>query len=573
MSATEALPTASPVPRAFLDEAETLTGALATLSEEFPGYECLTVVDRQRHENRVALGALWSRARDVHATLAAGGLTPGGFVLLALPTGPELIAAYVGVLLAGGIPGLIATPAHRFSDSGVYAQRLHGLAEHANAHTLYVDEGVVRIIAECDIPFLRTRVVLTPSAVLPTSCPPSVVHGHANTVATVQYSSGSTGAPKGVLLSNRAILNNLRAMRDGLALCADDISVNWLPLYHDMGLIDAFLMPLLIGCQTVLIPTMDFMRDPSLWLWAIHRYRGTISIAPNFAYTLCAKRIVDAELAGLDLSSWRLALNASEPILAPTLNTFIERFAAYGLRPSAMTPAWGLAEAVCVITARPVDAAPLIETIDRQQLATENVARPTTADGLPSVACGRCLPGSFIEIRDPDGQRLSERQVGTIWLKSDSLFSGYHREPQLTAQVFVDGWLNTGDRGYLSGGELYFVSREKDLIVVGGEKYAPHDVEAAINHVEGVREGCAAAFGVLSESRGTEEVAAVVETRLTDETALADLRKAIRAEVTRVTGLALRYVILVGPGGVEKTTSGKLARRATQRRYVGQLID
>jgi acyl-CoA synthetase (AMP-forming)/AMP-acid ligase II len=405
------------------------------------------------------------------------------------------------------------------------------------------------------------------------AAPPAAVEvaARGEDTATVQYSSGSTGRPKGVRLSHRAILNNMRAMWNHLELRHSDISVNWIPLYHDMGLIDGFLLPLLGGLPTVLIPTMDFMRDPAMWLHAMHHYRGTISFAPTFAYALCAKRIPDRALAGVDLSSWRIAVVSAEPVVASAVRAFQQRFAAYGLPADAVRPFYGLAENVTAATGHPAGSAARIEVVDRSDLAGRNVARPIDGDGIACVGLGGPLPGCAVEIRDADGRALAERQVGTIWVRSDQLFSGYHRDPELTARILVRGWLNTTDRGYFADGELFFVARERDLLVVDAQKYAPHDIEEVINGVAGVREGCAVVFGVLNDTRGTEDVAAVVETKETDEHVLAALRDAIREAVTRSTGLALRYLVLVGPGGVEKTTSGKLARDATRQRYADRL--
>lgn len=561
----------SPVPPSILDEAPTLTTALEILAARFPAYSCLTFVDRRGDRRGLTLGALWERSGTVAAGLIERGLEPGRIVLISLATGPELLAAYVGVMRAGGVPGLVATPSNRFSDPRVYSQRLLGLAAHAEAQLLYGDDDVANVLREQSGATAGAPPLVTPSDSVGVRSSVSIPRTE-DDVATVQYSSGSTGLPKGVLLSHRAVLNNIRASRQGFGLSRQDVSINWLPLYHDMGLIDAFLLPLLSGCRTVLIPTMDFMRDPALWLWSVHRYGGTFSIAPNFAYSLCATRIPEAELSGLDLSSWRLAISASEPVLAETVQAFVDRFLPHGLRRETLTPGWGLAEGVCVITLHALDKPAAVETIDRARMAADNVAVPTSGDGLASVSCGRPLPRCEVEIR-AGGRRLAEREIGTIWLRTDSLFSGYHREAEATARVLVDGWLDTGDRGYLTAGNLYFVSREKDLVVVGGEKYAPHDIEEAINRVPGVRQGCAVAFGVLNQARGTEDLAAVVETRLGDDAELAELRHAIRAEVMRAMGLGVRYLLLVPPGGVEKTTSGKLARGATQRRYADQLAE
>jgi acyl-CoA synthetase (AMP-forming)/AMP-acid ligase II len=558
----------SPVPASLLDEAETLTGALAALALRFPDFRCLVTLDRRGEEQTRSLGELWERAQQIRAGLEGRGLGPGGVVILILPTGPELVAAYFGVLLCGGVPGLVATPSNRVADHDVYATRVGAILANASAHTLYCSPDVAAIFTAR--PHLLAGAALRTPDDAAAGGGASPALRRPDDVATIQYSSGSTGVPKGILLTHRAMLNNIRAVRDGLGLTARDVSVNWIPLYHDMGLIDAFLLPLLGGCPTVLIPTMDFMRDPGLWLRALHRYRGAISWAPNFAYHVTATRVPEAELEGLDLSGWRIAINAAEPLLARTLETFTRRFAPHGFRPEAMTPAWGLAENVTIATAHPVSQAPRVEHVEREALATRGVAQPCAKGGVPSVAIGRCLPGCELEIRDASGARLPDRRVGSIWLRSNSLLRGYHGDPEQTRRVLVDGWLDTGDHGYLAEGDLFFVSREKDLIVIGGEKYSPHDIETLVNEVPGVRAGCAVAFGILSEERGTEELAAVIETRETGEAAAA-LERSVRDRVLRKTGLALRHVVLVPPGGVEKTTSGKLARRATKARHAARL--
>jgi acyl-CoA synthetase (AMP-forming)/AMP-acid ligase II len=551
------------VPPGFLDDAPTLTAALDRLANRFPDFPCLTLLDRDDGERQMTLQALRVRAEAVRAALVARGVGPGAIVLLSLPTGPELVAGYVGALRAGAVPGLVATPSHRVADPAVYAARVGAIVENAGARVLYCDPDVAATLGRARV---AGAVVVTPDAV-PEAAIGEPHPAEADAVATVQYSSGSTGTPKGVLLTHGAMLRNVRAVRDGLGLGPADVSVNWIPLYHDMGLIDAFLLPLLTGCPTVLMPTMDFMRDPARWLHALTRYRGTISWAPNFAYTICARRVPDTELEGLALGSWRIAINAAEPVLASTIDAFTRRFAPHDFRAEAMTPAWGLAENVTIATAHPVGTPPRVETIDRARLAMDDVALPTAGAGIESVAIGRPLPGCAVEVRDAARRALPERRVGTVWLRSDSLFTGYHRDPAATARALRDGWLDTGDRGYLADGHLHFVAREKDVIVIGGEKYAPHDVETAIGRVPGVREGCAVAFGVLDPERGTEDVAAVVETRLTGAAERAALEEAIRVEVVRATGLAVRHVVLVPPGGVEKTTSGKLARRATRARH------
>jgi acyl-CoA synthetase (AMP-forming)/AMP-acid ligase II len=561
---------ASPVPRALLDGADTLPQALAALAARDPERDCLAIADRRGAEQRVGLGALWQRAGAAQAALQARGVAPGAVVLIVLPTGVELLAAYCGALRAGAVPGLLATPSNRVADTAVYARRIGAIIANARPAAIVCDGAIAAMLPP--VPGV-TPAVLT-AADLAGAAEPAPVAVAADAIATVQYSSGATGAPKGVLLTHRAMLNNLRDMRDAMDLQPHDASVNWVPLYHDMGLMGAFLLPLLCGCPTVLIPTMDFMRDPALWLRAITAYRGALSWAPNFAYSLCATRIGDGDLAGIDLASWRIAITAAEPALAATIDAFCARFAPYGFRPEAMTPAWGLAENVVMATIHAVAAPVQVDLVSRRAVAGENVARPSPpgADASAVVGVGRPLAGCAVEIRDAAGAPLPDRGVGTVWLRSNCLFQGYRDDAARTAQVLVDGWLDTGDRGYLADGALYFVARDKDLLVVGGEKYAPQEIEEVINAVPGVREGCAAVFGVLNEGLGTEDVVGIVETRETDAAALAALRERIRRAVVDATGLALRTVLLVPPGGVEKTTSGKLARSATRARYAEQIF-
>ncbi len=558
------------IARVFLDEAETLSGAIRVLGRAHPDQPLLVFVDRAVREHPVTLGALLARANAIRCGLQRRGLQPGDHVVLVLPTSAELVAAYFGAMFAGAVPALAATPTQRAAEPSAYRRLLGGILANGPARVVYADDATAAVLSAGEEPVLGGALLLRPAEVHDAETAGEPLAAEPGDLATIQYSSGSTGVPKGIRLSHRAMLNNLRAVRDGLGLTSEDVSVNWIPLYHDMGLIDALLLPLLCGCRTVLIPTADFIREPRCWLEALHRYGGTLSWAPNFAYALCVQRIRDSELAGLDLSRWRYAINAAEPVLACTIEAFTRRFARCGFRPDAMTPAWGLAENVTIATADPPSRPPRVEVLDRAVLASAGRARAVTGAGLESMAIGRCLPGCAIEIRQ-GGRVLGDREVGEIWLRSDSLFDGYHRDPALTARILHAGWLDTGDRGYLADGDLFFVARGKDVIVVAGEKYAPHDIETAINQVHGVREGCAVAFGMLDAERGTEGVAVVVETRVTDPEEAAALMRAIRSHVTRTTGLALVRLKLVPPGGIQKTTSGKLARQATRERYASEL--
>jgi acyl-CoA synthetase (AMP-forming)/AMP-acid ligase II len=549
--------------RRALDGAASVQGALIAAAAADDGARRVVFTPRDGGEQRTSLAALLDRARGRTVDLAAHGVGTGDAVVLILPTGPELVESYLAALLLGAIPALASTPTQRVRDPEVYRALLAGMVCDARARLIVCDARTAALLdPERAASFSDARVV----AGLDAGAERFVgrVPDDPDAIATIQYSSGSTGRPKGARLSHRAILNNVRAVRDALALGPDDVSVNWIPLYHDMGLIDALLVPLLCGCETVLLPTGDFVREPRLWLDALTRHRGTISWAPNFAYALCVQRIGADTLDGLDLSRWRLAINAAEPVLPETVTAFSAHFAAVGFRPEAMTPAWGLAENVTIATAHPPAAAPRVERIDRAA-ASAGHAQPVGEDepGFGCVAVGRALSGCAIEIRD-GARRLGERAIGDVWLASDSLFAGYGEKDPVPDSDAAPRWLATGDRGYLADGDLFFVARARDVIVIAGEKHAPHDVETAINAVSGVRPGCAVAFGIRDPTRGTDVLAAVVETYVEDPHARAALERAIRGAVTRVTGLALRHLKLVAPGGIHKTTSGKLARAATR---------
>jgi acyl-CoA synthetase (AMP-forming)/AMP-acid ligase II len=548
-----------------LAEAETLPQALHSLVESSPDFAAITFVGARGRGRHLTLGELWERVRQVHNRLSARGVGPGATVVLILPTGPDAVAGYFGALLAGARPTLLATPSQRLADPAGYLARIGAIVEHARASAVLCDPAWAALLAGDGASTWRRRLLTTADVDGASETEPVPARGE--DVASIQYSSGSTGFPKGVTLSHRAILNNIRTAREVLGLLPSETSVSWLPLYHDMGLVDGLLVPLLSGSRCVLIPTPEFVSDPALWLRTVDRQDGAISFAPNFAYNLCARRLPDSALLGLDLSRWRVAAVGSEPVLAETLEAFGARFERYGFRPEALCPGWGLAENVTLATSPPALLRPRIDRIDTTALA-EGLARPVREGGMRVVSVGSSVPRCRVEVRDPrTGDPLPERHVGRVWVSSDSLFSGYLDAPELTAQVLRDGWLDTGDNGYLADGDLFFVGRDKDMIVIGGEKYAPDAIEATLNRLEGVRQGCVVAFGVPNPRRGTEEIGAVIETRLTDPAARADLEREARRAVLEEIGQALRYVLLVEPGGVVKTTSGKLARGVTRARY------
>jgi acyl-CoA synthetase (AMP-forming)/AMP-acid ligase II len=392
--------------------------------------------------------------------------------------------------------------------------------------------------------------------------------------ALLQYTSGSTGAQKGVELSHRNILSNVHAMGLGMR-CRPyvDVSCSWLPLCHDMGLIGGLFTSMYWQMILVMLSPQAFIGDPKRWLWTFHHHQVTLSTAPNFAYELCARRIPEEELAGLDLSSWRLALNGAEPVAMASLDAFATRFEKHGFRRDAFFPVYGLAESTLAVTF-PVPNAPLItDVVERDGLETRGVAVPAEAESatLHVVSVGRPIDGAHVRVVDAEGRVLPDRQVGELETRGPSVMKGYFRAPEASARTLRDGWLRTGDLAYLVDGNLFIAGREKDLIITRGRNYYPHDLEAAVERLPGVRTGCTAAFGVPDETTGTESVVLLVETKVEREATpsqAAALIETIQKALSTAIGLRADQVVLLPPRTLPRTTSGKLQRREARRRFL-----
>jgi fatty-acyl-CoA synthase len=391
-------------------------------------------------------------------------------------------------------------------------------------------------------------------------------------IAFVQFTSGSTAAPKGVAISHRNLAANVEAIISHLAVRPDDVAVSWLPLYHDMGLIGMSIGAVYCQRRCVLLPPALFVKRPVEWLRAIRRHRGTVSFAPNFAYDLCVRRVKDRDLADLDLSSWRVAGCGAEPLNAATLAAFAERFAPVGFSAAKFVASYGLAEHVLAATFAPGGRAPRVERVSAGELIERR--RAVAADGARAsvalVSCGVPLPGHQLKIAGEDGDALSERRVGEILLAGPSVMLGYYRQHARTAQAVRDGWLRTGDLGFVADGELFVCGRAKDLIIVNGRKYHPQDLEWAVDELPGVRRGRVVAFGT-SETGRPDRVVVVVESSGTS--AQDALTEAIRRRIGDLFGLFVDVVAVVPGGTVGRTTSGKVQRALTRARYErGELV-
>ena len=390
-------------------------------------------------------------------------------------------------------------------------------------------------------------------------------------VVLLQHSSGSTGLQKGVALSHQAVFHQLDSYQLALALQDDDVIVSWLPLYHDMGLIAGFLMPLLSGIPLVLMSPFDWVRAPYRLMQAVSKYKGTLSWLPNFAYSFCAKKVRDRHLEGVDLSSWRAVINCSEPMRWDSQQAFLERFQGYGFREQALTTCYAMAENVFAVTQGGITEPVTYDDIDRETFQMERKAVVAVDDRpfVRMVSAGKPIRNVEVKIVTPEGDALPERQVGEIALRSDCMLTGYFHREDITEEAFIDGWFLTGDYGYLADGEVYISGRKKDLIIVGGKNVYPQDVEEIVSGVAGVHPGRVVAFGVFNVEAGTEEVAVVAEIdNPADKDQVAD---AVRKAVAHGSAVVLRYVHLVDAHWLVKTSSGKIARSANKEKFLEEM--
>jgi len=550
------------------DGATALTAVLDWHVARHPHRVHATLLVDDEHAETLTYGELQRRARRAAAALAKAGLAPGQTCALMLPTSLEFFVSFYGVLYAGGVPVPLYPPA-RPSALEDHLRRQAGILANCEA-PLLVTVPEAKPLAHLLKPLAPTlRHVLTPADL--DAEPLAVPVERANDdLALLQYTSGSTGNPKGVMLSHAQLLANLRAMGRAVGAGPLDVFASWLPLYHDMGLIGAWMGSLYYGMHLVLMSPLAFLARPVRWLRAVSAHRATISAAPNFAFEICASRIDDRELAGLDLSSWKWAFNGAEAVSADTLERFSKRLAPYGFDARAITPVYGLAECGLDLAFPPPRRGTRVDHVDRDALMLTGAATPIAADDPRAsgiVACGSALPGYAIRIVDRSGHPLPDRRQGRVQFRGPSATAGYYRNPQATAELIDGEWRNTGDLGYLSGGELFITGRDKDLIIRAGHNLHPVELESAVGELHGIRKGCVTVFGVPDRRGATERVVVVAETRETDPQRQQQLRSRIQALAAELIDGPADDVVLVPPGAVLKTSSGKLRRAATRDAY------
>ncbi len=548
--------------------------------------------DGMERSATLTFGELYAAGQHCAAELGRRGVPAGGRVALMLPTSRAFFVSYAGILLAGAIPVPIYPPfrADRIEE---YATRQSAILNNAEVCLLLTfrrAEAVAKLLR----PRVRSLTEVADAEKLieaaDTAPPPSpgalplhVTGSRArkgSDIALLQYTSGSTGDPKGVVLTHANLLANMRAVGEAVQLGPGDVGVSWLPLYHDMGLIGAWLTLLHFGIPLAVISPLAFLTRPERWLQAFHKHRGTISAAPNFAYELCVRKIADKDIQGVDLSSWRAALNGAEPVNPETLERFANRFASYGFRREAQLPVYGLAEATLAVTVPPLGRGPLIDRVERETFAAQGRAVPTAPEdesAIAFVSSGGPIPRHEVRIVEDKGSEVPDRTEGFLWFRGPSATSGYYRNAKATEVLLPLGpastqgeyaWVNSGDRAYRADGEIYVTGRVKDIIIKGGRNLYPHEVEELAAGAEGIRKGCIVAFGLKDEGSGTEKLVVVAETRERNAVRRGAIASSITELVMRGLGLPPDRVELIPPGSIPKTSSGKLRREETKQLYL-----
>jgi len=558
-------------------EARTLIEVLDWHLAQHPDRRHLTLLQ----DDTVVLATLTYRelaeaARRVAAGLIERDVAPGDRIAIMLPTSIEFFAAFFGILYADAIPVPIYPPM-QLSQIEDYVLRQAGILRNAAACLLITPEEGLRLGSVLrnqvsDIARVESVATLSTSA----AARPIMAARDASATALIQYTSGSTGDPKGVVLCHENLLANIRAIGRAINASSADMLVSWLPLYHDMGLIGAWLGSLYFGAPFCVMSPLSFLARPQSWLWAMHRFRATISAAPNFAFERCVDKIDDAELTGLNLSSLRFLANGAEPVSVQTLQRFCEKFGHYGFRREAMAPVYGLAENAVSLTLPPSGRGPIIDRIDRRALTRDGraeTARANDPNAIDIVACGQPIAAHEVRIIDELGRELGERREGRLEFRGPSATSGYFRNKTKTRELFHDGWLDSGDRAYMAGGDVFITGRAKDIIIRAGQHIYPQEIEDAVGAISGFSKDGVVVFGVEDRAFGTERIVVLAESDEADPTARSSLHERAEQTATAIIGTPVEEIILVPTGTVPKTSSGKVRRAAARSLYLaGQLV-
>ena len=557
-------PTDDGTPRRYADFA-TLGDALeyaATGSRGFNFHDARGTLTRVYPYAELREDALAAARR-----LVAEGITPADRIALVAETGPEFAALFFGAIYAGAWPVPLPLPTS-FGGRDAYIEQLRiQLASCDPRMILYPPEVGDMVAAAATaagvtgIDWASFAEQPAPDIALPEAKP--------DDIAYLQYSSGSTRFPHGVAITHASLLNNLAAHAHGTEVQEGDRCISWLPWYHDMGLVGCFLSPVANQVSTDYLKTEDFARRPLAWLDLISRHQGTaLSYSPTFGYDICSRRMSSQTKASdrFDLSRWRVAGNGADMIRPDVMQAFVDAFADAGFQASAFLPSYGLAEATLAVSIMPPGEGIRVELVAETELAGSAGRQDRPQRFRAIVNCGKPVRDMEVQIREEDGTPLPERAIGKVWCCGPSVMVGYFRDPEATAACMHDGWLDTGDMGYISDGYIYIVGRAKDMIIVNGRNHWPQDIEWAVEQLPGFKQGDIAAFAITTPG-GEETPAVLVQCRSSDEAERVRLREEIRERVRAVTGMNC-VIELIPPRTLPRTSSGKLSRAKARNLYL-----
>jgi fatty-acyl-CoA synthase len=522
----------------------------------------------------VSFGEFTWLALTQAAHLQQEGLHAGDTVILIMPQGIPLMAAFVGAMYLGAIPAILAYPNFKV-EPAKYRLGLAGVSANLKARLVVLDDKFPDELLGHVAIGESSKLVRYVRDLFPKPAAPREIF-EPEQVAFIQHSAGTTGLQKGVALSHAAVLRHLRWLAPGLMLRSEDRIYSWLPLYHDMGLIACFMLPMVCHLPVVMQSPTDWVLQPATMLQIISEYRCTLAWIPNFTFQFLARRVRPEDRPTYDLSCIRALINCSEPVRASSLDEFLNAFSACGLRAEALQSSYAMAETVFAVTQSPMDGQnrPVRIWVDSEVFRKERTAVPVSRSN-PRAVCyvssGRCLPDTRIRVVSETGEDLPAGGVGEILIQSDSLLSGYYNRPDLTAKALRDGWYWSGDLGFVLDGEVFVVGRKKDLIIVAGENIYPQDVEEIVSSHPAVHDGRVVAFGLYNPDLGTEEI--VIAAELLKEEDLANslaIEQELRNAVVGELGVSSRQIYLKPPRWVVKSTAGKPARSTTREKLLSE---
>jgi fatty-acyl-CoA synthase len=548
----------------------TILGRVLEFASREPDRLFANVWDARRDVERVTYGAYIRQAAGIAERLRREGLLPGEVAVVILKSGSLLMAAWLAPQLVGAIPTIFPWPTEKL-DRAYYAKTVASLLKICGAAVLMTSRDLLDTLAPLTADAPQLRRIITLDEVRPAESLPEVpreLREDARAIAILQHSSGSTGLQKGVALSSQAVMNQIENYGKVMPARPDDRIANWLPLYHDGGLVPGFLQPLLRGVPLSILSPIDWVHDPVLLLEAITRDRVTHCWQPNFAFNFLATKIPDRKLEGIDLSSVRVLVNMAEPVRLSSHELFLRRFLPYGIRPLALQTLYGMAENTAAATQSDPSRPVTVDVVDRAALSRERRAVAPRPGGSPlsMLSSGAPIPGTEIVILDEKFERLPDRRVGEIALRSDCMLTEYFRRPDLTEKAFHDGWYLSGDYGYLAGGELFVTGRKKDLIIVGGKNIYPQDLEFVADGVPGVHPGRTVAFGIENEQTGTEDVVVLFEKEGPEDPR--GVIDAVREAIAHQSDCVARTVVAVPQMWLVKTSSGKISRTRCREKFL-----